>query len=135
MPNPYVNSRVQKVEVENANGTPQTVVVTVGLTGFAKGESVQLSGYAVQWDGGFAPISGHYGIDDVDTQGAASLLVTVAPSKDFVAGKDVMTAVWASKVWMTDLKEDGASWVWKPVDWAPKDDGNGAQNAAGQGAL
>lgn len=120
---PQVNSQVTKIEV--TDGTPQSAVITVQLSGFEKGEYAQLSGFAAQRDGGFASISGEYVIGDVNpTTGAAVFDVTVTPMRKFKKDVEVTTSLWAAKVWLTVLDHDATGWAWNSVYAAPQYEGN-----------
>jgi hypothetical protein len=116
---PRVNSKVTKIAV--TDGTPQSAVITVQLSGFEKGEYAQLSGFAAQRDGGFASISGEYVIGEVDpATGAAVFDATVTPMKKFVKNAEVTTSLWAAKVWLTVLDHDATGWAWNSVYSAPQ---------------
>jgi hypothetical protein len=116
---PQVNSKVTRIAI--TDGTPQSAVITVELTGFEKGEYAQLSGFAAQRNGGFASITGEYVIGDVNpATGAAVFDVTVTPVKKFVKDEEVTTSLWAAKVWLTLLDHDATGWVWNSVYSAPE---------------
>ena len=116
---PQVNSKVTRVAI--TDGTSQSAVITVQLSGFEKGEYAQLSGFAAQRNGGFASITGEYVIGDVDpATEAADFDVTVTPVKNFVKDKEVTTSLWAAKVWLTVLDHDATGWVWNSVYSAPE---------------
>ena len=117
---PRVNSQVTKIEVKD--GTPQSAVITVQLSGFETGEYAQLSGFAAQKDGGFASISGEYEIGAVNPKtGAAVFDVTVTPMKKFMKGTEVTTSLTAAKVWLTVLDDaEGGDWAWTAVYAAPQ---------------
>jgi hypothetical protein len=117
-----VRSYVTEVKIEEKNGN-QTATVAVKLEGFEQGEHVQLSGYAAQRDGGFVAISRDYRIDALDPDGAADLEVDATPSKPFVKDTEVISGLWAAKVWLTVL-DDSGNWAWKAVYSAPEYDGN-----------
>jgi hypothetical protein len=120
---PKVKSYVTEVKIEEKNGN-QTATVTVKLKGFEQGEHVQLSGYAAQRDGGFVAISRDYKIGALDHDGAADLKVDSTPSQRFVKDTEVISGLWAAKVWLTVLDHDATGWVWNSTYSAPQDDGN-----------
>jgi hypothetical protein len=126
---PPVNSQVTEITVSRENGQ-QTAQVTVELEGFEEGESVQLSGFAAQRDGGFTSISGAYTVAAVNN-GLTYLTVACSPSADFVDNKEVTAALWASKVWLTLLDQAGSG-AWKSAYWAPKNTGDGAWGSGAQ---
>jgi hypothetical protein len=111
---PPVNSYVTEVKVQGDSDN-QTATITVRLEGFEKDEHVQLSGYAAQKDGGFVAISQDYRIDSV-VDGATQFEVDATPTQPFVKDTQVISALWAAKVWLTVLKvKDGGD----GLDWVP----------------
>ncbi len=111
---PQVNSYVTEVKIEESNGK-QIATISIKLEGFEEDEHVQLSGYAAQKNGGFVAISEDHRIDGVDSTGVSKFDVVATPSAPFKPGAEVVSGLWAAKVWMTVLKAkpDG------PMDWVP----------------
>ena len=106
MPPPYVTS----AEIDGHNN----IVLTLEVDGFTSGESVEISGHAMQDhpiqgnDGGFATFSEVRTLHINEATGEAELKVTAitADGKDFLKGQDITVVLQVSKVWMTVLSED-----------------------------
>ena len=108
MPPPYVTS----AEIDGDNN----IVLSLEVDGFTDGESVEISGHAIQDraiqdnDGGFATFSEVQTININKATGEAELKVTAitADGKGFLKGQDVTVVLQVSKVWMTVLSENKA---------------------------
>ena len=108
MGHPLVRSYVTKVELQT-----DTMVLSVQLEGFEKGETVYLTGSVTQQGPqadatAFALINSTQPITDTDFEGIAQLTADL-PAKGFNPGEDLTIVLWASKVWLTVLQEDPAA--------------------------
>ena len=99
-------SWVTSIELQN-----NQLTLTIQVAGFEAGESIELSGYATQSDGGFATF---YEMKQVDNPGAP--LTVIAPlSTPFKVDDHVTVVLRAAKVWVTVLKKyppDGLQGAW-----------------------
>ena len=96
----------------------KNIVLSIYVDAFIPGESVEISGYAMQdYDGGFATVSEVQTINPSESGAAATLTVTATtvPGKEFVEGQDVTIVLQVSKVWMTVLSEQRPSASYEPA--------------------
>jgi hypothetical protein len=106
MPESYVTG----AQIDGKN----RIVLSVDVDAFIPGESVEISGYAIQeGDGGFATFSEVQTINTHKPGDVAKLTVKATPAqgKGFVQGQDVTVFLQVSKVWMTVLSEQDPSTV------------------------
>ena len=103
----------------------KNIVLSIYVDAFLPGESVEISGYAMQdYDGGFATFSKVQTIKPSKSGVAPTLTVTATtvPGKGFVQGQDVTICLQVSKVWMTVLSEQKPTASVEPESQpAPKD--------------
>ena len=113
-----VNSEVSRVERRDDD----TTALTIQVVGFAKGKSVEISGYISQDSGAHASFQD---TQKIPVAGVAELEVTLPPNKLTLTPKeDVRVLTWVSEVWPSVLIEDAtngkvkAAWKIKP-GWRP----------------
>jgi|SRR5215471_1683290 len=101
-----VNPHVDKIEQLPNGASGVKLALSVLLTGFAKDESVTITGYATQNDGRMVTIFDTQTVDSVSFDGVANVTAYATPPEDFKPGEDITVVVSAAKVWTTVLKED-----------------------------
>lgn len=133
MPHPWV----EKATLINGK-----IVLAIELDEYLAGESVEISGYVTQNNGGFATVY-DIQIAEAAPDGSVVMYVTATPSQAFQSGEDVTASLRASRVWATVLTEsqdgetpsqylpasaaqgvpakDGTSWNKRAVAWASPD--------------
>jgi hypothetical protein len=102
-----------------------SIAVTVELQGFEAGTRVEISGQAIQPNGGLATFYDIQDLTAANPDGSYTLTVTATPLQKFSADQNVITTLSrAARIWETTLPRDpqpgeGIEALWKAEPWAP----------------
>lgn len=115
------NSQVPEIKLRDDG----SIAVTVELEGFEAGARVEISGQAIQPNGGLATFYDIQDLPAANPDGSHTLTVTATPLQKFSADENmVMTFSRATTIWETTLPRDpqpgeGIKALWKAEPQTP----------------
>jgi hypothetical protein len=101
-----VNSRVERIE-QRSDADGVNLALSVLLTGFEKGDPVEITGYATQGQQ-MVSIYDNRTVDFVSYDGVANLTVNVKAQEQLKPDEEITVVISAAKIWMTVLAKDDA---------------------------